>query len=335
MARSEESRISIVVTNFNGESFLPQCLDSLLNQSYEDLEIIVVDNASTDGSRELVSSKYQNVRLVALETNGGFAAAVNAGINAAVGDVVVLLNNDTMAEPDFVKELYSALLNETSAAMAAPKMLFLRSPKTINSMGLGYSITGTNHDIGFGMSDDSFVESHNWIFGPCGGAGMYRRQMFETTGLFDEDFFMYYEDVDYCFRAQLTGHKCISVPAARIHHAEGASGGTLPKSRNYYFARNSLRVIVKNYPRQLILKYCHVIAWEIIKRTLSPLVKGDASALAGYIAALGEAGRTLKKRGEVQKRKTVPDRYIEGILVRNRSILKEINLSGRPVGDLP
>lgn len=334
MTQSEEATVSIVVTNFNGESFLPKCLDSLLDQSYGDLEILVADNASTDGSHALVETKYPDARLVRLKDNRGFAAAVNAGIKEAVGDFVVIMNNDTVAERDFVKELHSALSRESSAAMAAPKMLFARAPETINSMGLGYSITGTNHDIGFGVDDDPRLESHNWIFGPCGGAGMYRKQVFEDAGFFDEDFFMYYEDVDYCFRAQLAGQKCVSAPAARIYHAEGASGGALPKSRNYYFARNSLRVILKNFPRRLLLKYSHVIAWEIVKRTFSPLLKGDASALVGYVAALGGIRKTVKKRREVQQRKRVPDRYIEGILVRNRSILKEINLGGRPVGEL-
>ncbi len=226
------------------------------------------------------------------------------------------------------------LSEEPAAAMAAPKMLFARAPKIINSMGLGYSITGTNHDIGFGVEDGSQFGARNWVFGPCGGAGMYRRSVFEDVGPFDEDFFMYYEDVDYGFRAQLAGHRCIFVPTARVHHAEGGSGWTLPRSRDYYFARNSFAVILKNFPARLMLKHSHTILWEIAKRAVSPLRRGDVSALRGYGAALGRIVSILRKRHDVQRRKKVSDGYIEDILKKNRTILKEINLRGRPVEEL-
>ena len=219
--------------------------------------------------------------------------------------------------------------------MGAPKMLFARDRKTINSIGLGYSITGSNHDIGFGLEDGERFGTKRWVFGPCGGAGMYRRSMVEDVGLFDEDFFMYYEDVDYSFRAQLAGHKCIFVPTARIYHAEGGSATALPRQKGYYFARNSLAVILKDFPSSLILRYFHVITWEIIKRIMSPLLRGDTSALQGYMAAMGLIGDLLKKRREVQKRVSVPESYIENILRANRSVVKEINLRGRPVEELP
>ena len=330
MERLGESLISVVIPNYNGEGFLPECLDSLLEQSYGKTEIIVVDNASRDGSVKIVEEKYPDMRLVRLEENEGFSAAVNAGIEASKGEFVVLLNNDTKAEPEFLAELHAALIEEGGAAMSAPKMLFARGPDTINSLGLGYSITGTNHDIGFGLKDGPHFGARKWIFGPCGGAGMYRRSMLDDVGPFDEDFFMYYEDVDYSFRAQLAGHKCVFVSAARVYHAEGASGETLPRPRNYYFARNSLTVIAKNFPRRLMFLYVHVILWEMIKRTGSALLKGDASALLGYLAALGRLGSALKKRREIQWRKRVPDSYIENMLKSNRSVLNEINLRGRP-----
>ncbi len=327
------SKISVVIPNCNGKAYLPECLDSLLEQSYKNLEIIVVDNASTDGSAQLVKQDYPQVRLLCLESNRGFAAAVNAGIGAAGGEFVMILNNDTRADRDFVGELYAALSEEPAAAMAAPKMLFARAPQTINSAGLGYSVTGTNHDIGFGLEDGPQFEARGWLFGPCGGAGMYRRSLFEEVGPLDEDFFMYYEDVDLSFRAQLAGNKCIFVPTARVYHVEGASRSELPKPKDYYFARNSLVVIMKDFPGSLLLKYSLVICWEMAKRVLSPLLRGDASALMGYVAALGRMGDALRKRREVQRRGKVPARYIEDILRKNRSVLKQINLRGRPAAE--
>ncbi|MBI5118079.1 glycosyltransferase family 2 protein [Candidatus Poribacteria bacterium] len=323
--------ISVVIPNYNGEMCLPVCLNSLLEQSYRNLEIVVADNGSSDRSVHVLEANYPNVHLIKLSVNRGFSAAVNAGIQRVLGEFVVILNNDTRAEREFIRELYNALRDEHSAAMAAPKMLFARDHTIINSVGLGYSITGSNHDIGFGVKDAPQFASRNWVFGPCGGAGMFRRSVFEDVGPLDEDFFMYYEDVDYSFRAQLLGYKCIFAPTARVYHEEGASGGFLPKSRNYFFARNSFAVIVRDFPSRLIFKYAHTISWEIAKRTLSPLLKGDVSAVLGLCAAMGRLASTLKKRRVTQAHRRVPDSYIESILLRNRSVVKEIDLRGRPV----
>ena len=335
MHNSRHQTISIIIPNYNGESYLPTCLGSLLEQSFKGLEIILVDNDSSDGSVSLVKESYPDVVVVRLQSNRGYSAAVNAGIDAAHGEFVVLLNNDTEADAEFVRELHSALLQEPAASMAAPKMLFARDRRTINSLGLGYSITGANHDIGFGLEDGVRFDTRRWVFGPCGGAGMYRRSLFEEVGPFDEDFFMYYEDVDFSFRAQLAGHRCMFVPTARVYHAEGGSVEALPRLKNYYFARNSIAVIVKDFPRGLILRHFHVISWEIAKRIISPLLRADVSALRGYLAALGLIGDLLKKRRKVQERMKVPESYIETILIENRSVVKEINLRGRPVEELP
>ncbi|GAB4344556.1 MAG: glycosyltransferase family 2 protein [Candidatus Abyssubacteria bacterium] len=328
-------RVSVIIPNYNGRAYLNDCLGSLLQQTYEGAELIVVDNGSSDGSIEFVAREYSKVRLVALESNRGYSAAVNAGFRAASGDLLVVLNNDTRAEPEFIGELCGALREEHAASMAAPKMLFSRAPDTINSAGLGYSIRGTNHDLGFGLKDGPDFQERRWIFGPCGGAGAYRRSLFEDIGGFDEDFFMYYEDVDYSFRAQLAGHKCVFVPGARIYHAEGGSGASLPEPRNYYFARNSLVVILKDFPARLMVKHAPAILWEVARRAGSPLLRGDSSAVRGYVAAVGLMGAILRKRRWVQRQRRVPDRYIEEILKRNRSVVKEINLKGRPVEERP
>jgi len=335
MAQPDKPVISVVVPNYNGATFLAECLDSLLEQSVGDVEIVLVDNASSDSSVEMVEQKYPRVELVRMNDNRGFAAAVNAGIEKSGGEFVVLLNNDTRADPDFLAELHAALESESKAAMAAPKMLFARDPSVINSLGLGYCISGTNHDIGFGRKDGPEFDRREWIFGPCGGAGMYRRGMLEEVGPFDEDFFMYYEDVDFCFRAQLSGHKSISVPSARVYHIEGASGKSLPRPRNYYFARNALAVIIKNFPGRLLIRNAHVLIWEMAKRAGSPMLGGDFSALWGYLAGLWSIRDALRKRKAIQESRKVPDDYIEDFLARNRSILKEIDLRGRPAEELP
>ncbi len=321
--------VSVIIPNYNGADFLGDCLRSLSEQSFKNIEIVVVDNASSDGSAKLVEREFPDVKLVKLIENRGFAAAVNAGIEASKGEFVILLNNDTRVEPDFVAELHASIV-KSDVAMAAPKMLFSRDTNIINSMGLGYCVTGTNHDIGFGREDGPQFAENRYIFGPCGGAGMYRRSMLEDVGPLDEGFFMYYEDVDLAFRAQLAGYKCISVPSARVYHIEGAGGASLPRPRNYYFTRNALAVIAKNFPRRLLFRHFHALLWEMTKRACSPMLTGDFSALFGYLAGLGRLGDALGKRRSIQRRKRVPDEYIEEMLVKNRSVLGGIDLRGRP-----
>ncbi|RJP64118.1 MAG: glycosyltransferase family 2 protein [Candidatus Abyssobacteria bacterium SURF_17] len=330
MTLAKEPRVTIVVVNYNCSPYVEKCLGSLLEQSYSNIEILVVDNASTDGSAEQIESNYPDIRLVKAAANRGFSAAVNTGITSSTGDLIVVLNIDAWVDRDFVRELAAALLEEPAAGMAAPKMLFARDARVVNSIGLGYNITGSNHDIGFGIDDGPQFSERRWVFGPCGGAGMYRRRMVEDIGLFDEDFFMYYEDVDYSFRAQMAGYRCIFVPTARVYHIEGGSGGSLPRPKGYYFARNSAEVILKDFPGFMLLKYSPIVVWEIAKRVCSGLLRADASPVLGYAAALGRLRQILKKRRGVKDRWRVPGAYIEGLLSENRHVLKHINLHGRP-----
>lgn len=330
--RMEDVLISAVIVNCNGRALLSDCLEALFEQSFNSIEILVVDNASNDGSVAMVRERFPQVRLICLDSNRGFPVSVNAGVEASRGDFIVVLNEDTRVEPEFMAELHKAMLENSAASTAAPKMLFAHGSDIVNSAGLGYSIAGTNHDIGFGVKDGAQFAERKWVFGSCGGAVMYRRGVFEDVGLLDEDFFMYCDDVDFSFRAQLAGHRCIFVPTARVYHYEGVGGGSMPKSRGYYLARNSLEVIVKNFPRRLLLKYWHVVLWEMAKRAGSPLLKGDFSALWGYVAGLFRLRKALRKRAGIQARKRVADTYIEEMLVRNRSVVREINLYGKPQG---
>jgi len=332
---SEHKRVSVIIPNYNGEKYLEDCLRSLLEQSFKSLEIVVVDNGSNDRSADLLQRRFPEVNFVCLPSNRGFAAAVNKGLESTQGEYILILNNDTCTDPSFVSELYEALAGEPEAAMAAPKMLFLRDPRVVNSAGLGYCVSGINHDIGFGRMDGPEFDRPAWIFGPCGGAGLYRRELFRRVGGFDEDFFMYYEDVDFCFRAQLAGFKSMYVPTARVYHAEGGSESTLPRSREFYFARNSLLVIIKDFPAHTVLKNLPAIVWEMTKRSGSALLRGRSSAIQGYVSAISMAPKFFAKRREVQQTRRVSPRDIERILLKNSSVRGEINIHGRPCKERP
>jgi GT2 family glycosyltransferase len=332
---SEKKKVSVIVPNYNGAHYLEDCLSSLLEQSFKALEIVVVDNASNDHSADLVRKQFPDVRLICLPSNRGFAAAVNKGLESTQGEYILILNNDTRTEPGFVSELYGALEDEPEAAMAAPKILFLRDPRIVNSAGLGYCITGTNHDIGFGRMDGPEFGTPVRIFGPCGGAGMYRRELFRRIGGFDEDFFMYYEDVDLCFRAQLAGFKSMYVPSARVYHAEGGSESTLPRPKEFYFARNALLVIIKDFPARILLKHLPAITWETTKRAGSALLRGEFSAIQACLSAIRMLPKFLAKRREVQQAREAPLREIEALLLKNSSVRGETNIHGRPCKERP
>ena len=207
------TRISVVVLNFNGKQYLHDCLSSLALQTCMDFEVIVVDNGSSDGSVEYLRGNFPWVKVVRNEENLGFAEGTNSGIREAKGDLILTLNNDTKADKDFIKRLIEPM-SETKVGMCASKMLF--PDGRINSAGICISRSGAAWDRGMFEPDTGQYNQEEEVFGPCAGAALYRKEMLEEIGLFDEDFFLYMEDVDLAFRGRLAGWKCIYVPEAVV-----------------------------------------------------------------------------------------------------------------------
>src|SRR5207302_2297521 len=203
---------------------LPACLDSLMRQSYANLEVIVADGASTDGTVDLLRDRYSRVHLLRLQRNRGFSGNVNAGLRAAHGDVVCLLNNDARADAEWVEACVETLQQNPSIGSVASKVLFADA-RTINSAGDLFCRDGAARQRGNGEADGPCWDKPDMVFGAMGGAAAYRRTLLADVGLFDEQFFMYLEDVDLAFRAQLRGWGCLYEPRARVLHQGGASGG--------------------------------------------------------------------------------------------------------------
>ena len=229
---------AIIITNWNGKDYLRVCLDSLRLQTHPNFEVIVVDNGSTDGSLEMLREEYPAVRVLALDENYGFVIASNRGAKATDADILVMLNNDTEAEPGWLEALCRALEEHPKAGSAASKMLLFDRRDTIHSAGdmLGPDFMPRNRgvwEIDRGQYDDRIE-----IFGPCGGAAAYRREAWEQVGGFDERLFMYLEDVDLAWRMQKAGWESVFVPEARVYHHLSATGGGVIAS--YYVGRNTL-----------------------------------------------------------------------------------------------
>ncbi len=295
MAENASRTISVVIPTYNGIRYIADCLNSLRNQLRRPDEIILVDDGSTDETASLVADSYPEVRLVRFDSNRGFAAAVNEGIRQSNGDYVALLNNDTRAAPEWLSELKRTLDEQPSTGFCSSKMLFADRPDIINSIGIGFTRAGTAFDVGYQQRDGERFSRSRPIFGACAGAAMYRRELFEDVGLFDEDLFMWYEDADLSFRAQLAGYRCLYVPGAVVYHVGGGTASPSDRSHIYYCSRNQILVAVKNMPQPLRLRYFGRLAAVCLKHSLKTLLNGQTAVTGGYIAALMSLNQFLRK----------------------------------------
>jgi GT2 family glycosyltransferase len=312
--------ISVIIVNWNGKKLIEECLNGLKKQTFEDFSIVLVDNASDDGSLELVQNNYPKVKTIALPENLGFAAANNIAIKSIDTEYAALLNPDTDPDPYWLNNLLKALKNSPRAGLAASKMLLYDSPHTLDRAGDVYTTAGTALLRGRGESSEIFSEME-WVFGACAGAALYRRRMLDDIGLFDEDFFLLYEDVDLSFRAQLRGYKCLYVPDAIVYHKTSSSIRDDSPISVYYSHRNLEWVYIHNMPGSLIKKTLlnHLIyniaafLFFVAKGRGFDLIKAKWHALKGL-------NRALEKRRQIQISKKVTDGYIWSLLEKERFI---------------
>jgi GT2 family glycosyltransferase len=306
---------SVIVPTLNGAHLLPDCLDSLVRQSYANLEVIVADGASTDGTVALLTSRYPTVRLLRLRRNAGFAGNVNAGLRAASGEVLCLLNNDAQADPDWVRVCVETLLDEPKLGSVASKVLFA-DRRTINSAGDLLGRDGGPRQRGAGQPDGPAWNTPGPVFAAMGGAAAYRRAMLADTGLLDEVFFMYLEDVDLAFRAQLLGWSCLYQPLARAYHLGSATGGG--QLASFFNGRNLIRLLAKDLPSELVPQLLPGILRYQARRAREALSawRGTAAraTLRGQLAGLAGLPRHLADRPAIQQRRRLSAEAVYALL---------------------
>ncbi len=243
--------VTVIIPNYNGKEYIKDCLDSLLEQTME-AEILIVDNASEDGSKDIIR-QYESVKLVELSQNFGFCHAVNEGIRLTKTKYLILLNNDTKATPTFVEELYKAIDAHDDTFSVASKMLQMNAPDRIDSAGDLYCALGWAFSLGKDKKSTKY-DKESVIFSACGGAAIYRKELFEQIGYFDELHFTYLEDVDVGYRARIMGYVNRYTPKAVVYHAgSGSTGGRYNPFKVRLASRNSWYVIYKNMPALQIL----------------------------------------------------------------------------------
>ena len=288
--------VSVVIPNFNGMAYLEGVLSSLENQTKKNFEIIIVDNGSTDGSCEYIESRFPQVKLIRFSENFGFCKAVNEGIQASRSEYVLLLNNDIEAAPEFVEEMTAAIKRHRKAFSCQAKMIRFHDREKLDDAGNYYCALGWAFARGKGK-DIRQYDREEQIFASCGGAAIYRRELFRETGLFDEEHFAYLEDTDVGYRARIYGYENWYAPRAVVYHVgSGTSGSRYNQFKTRYSSRNNVYLIYKNMPFLQILLNIPFLAAGFGVKILFFIMKGLGKE---YIAGIKNGFQISKKNRKV------------------------------------
>jgi GT2 family glycosyltransferase len=334
--------VSVIVVNWNGLAYLPDCLGSLAVQSYPAMEIVVVDNGSTDGSVEYLRGGHgSRVRLVESPANLGFAGGNNLGIRAAKGAYVALINNDAAADARWVEALVGAAESDSRVGMCASKIYVWDQPGILDGAGLLVSGDGIGRGRGRLEPDrEEFARDEEALL-PSGCAALYRRAMLDEIGLFDEDFFAYCEDTDLGLRARIAGWRCRYVPAAVVRHRY--SGSTAPHSafKAFQVERNRIWVVAKCFPPGMVAaSVLYTLARYLLQLYAVLTGRGGAAriaerqspaALAGillraWVAALSRLPEMLRRRRRLAPLRRISSRELAKLLRGHRVRLSELAL---------
>lgn len=301
---------SIIIPHWNGRHHLDDCLISLRQQTWPDFEIILVDNGSTDGSQDYVKKKYPEVNLIELGENRGFTGACLAGYERAAGHYIVLLNNDTEADPNWLAELAAGFDRYDDAGALIGKILLFDQRDTFHTAGDFYRLNGLPGNRGVWQKDEGQFDHEETVFSGCGAAVAYRQTALDQVGFLDPDFFFSCEDVDLGWRLNLAGWRTVYIPTAVVYHKVKASGGS-GATASFHDGRNFLWVIWKNYPTSLLRRYWRQIAaaqWDITREALRHW-RGDAARarLRGQWAGLWGWFTQRAKRRTIQAGRRLPD----------------------------
>lgn len=240
------SKVTIIIPNYNGLKFMEPCFAALDGQSEKGFEVLVVDNGSTDGSAEWL--REHGIPAVFLKENIGFSGAVNIGIRQARTPYVILLNNDTEPAPDYVRELLRIMERSPGIFSASSKMVQLFHKDLIDDAGDMYSLLGWAYQRGVGQKVSGYRRPVR-VFAACAGAAIYRRELFEKVGYFDESHFAYLEDIDVGYRAKILGYENVYCPSAIVYHVgSGTSGSKYNSFKVKLAARNNIYLNYKNMP---------------------------------------------------------------------------------------
>lgn len=286
-------KVTVIIPNYNGLKFMEPCFRALKAQNERNFEVLVVDNGSTDGSVEWL--KAHHIPAVFLKENTGFSGAVNVGIKRAVTPYVILLNNDTEPEPDYVGELVRMMERSPKIFSASSRMVQLYHRDQMDDAGDMYSLLGWAYQRGVGQSVCGYRRPCR-VFAACAGAAIYRREVFEEIGYFDESHFAYLEDIDVGYRARIYGYDNVYCPTAEVYHVgSGTSGSKYNSFKVKLTARNNIYLNYKNMPLlQLLLNLPFLLAGIAVKYLFFKKLGFAADYTAGLREGLLNARKCRK-----------------------------------------
>jgi GT2 family glycosyltransferase len=319
---SYNGRVSVTIVTYNSGRFIKRCLESVLAQRFANKEIIVIDNASTDGTVDILEQFEDQCQIIYNDENIGFAAAQNQAILTSSGEWVLTLNPDVLLLPNFIQALVDAGQFDAKIGSVCGKLLAilatfdLPDKPLVDSTGIYFTPNLRHLDRGSQEVDNGHYLQHEYVFGATAAAALYRRQMIEDISLgeefFDPDFFVYREDADVAWRAQLMGWRCIYTPHARGYHVRNVLPGNrraLPPVINMHSVKNRFLMRMKNMTGHLYWRNWFSITARDIVVLSCCLVREQSSLRAfGYIARNWK--RVMSKRREIMNRKRVDDDYI-------------------------
>ena len=311
-----DTQLSVIIPNFNGRRFLKTCLDSIKIQNHFPYEVIIIDNASSDGSAQYIHKNYPEFTLIQNKENLGFAAAVNQGIKSSSSEYIFLLNNDVELEPDSISNLLKCIEKDKKIFAVSSKMIQYTDRSKMDDAGDEYTILGWTRKVGDGKSSDLYTAERE-TFSACAGAALYKKSILDELGYFDEKFFAYMEDVDISYRARIKGYKCVYCPDAVVYHfGSGTSGSKYNEFKIRLAARNNVYVPYKNMPwPQLVLNSIFLLTGYFIKYIFFSK-KGQGST---YLNGLKEGFNSLGKLEKTKYENKYFSNYliIEWLLIKN------------------
>jgi GT2 family glycosyltransferase len=330
--------ISVVVVNWNRRELLRACLESLARQADVNFETIVVDNGSSDGSADLAANGF-GARVIRNAENRGYCAANNQGIAAARGEFIALLNNDAEAEPGWLAALYRACSQRPGVGMAASKILVWEDPKYIDKAAHLIFPDGQNRGRGSGALDRGQFDREEDAAWPDGCAAMYRKEMLDSIGGFDEDLFAYGDDAELGLRARIAGWMCIYTPGAVVRHHRGSTMGMDSVDRVSLIERNRVLLAAKLFPWSLLWLNPFYFAVRIVAGiAIARTNRGDTkhfpglrgkwrlakAIIGGDLAALPLIPKMLRKRAEIARIRRLKPAEVRALILHYRLSWKEV-----------
>jgi GT2 family glycosyltransferase len=304
--------VSILVLNYNGLSYLKNFMNSILKTDYPNFKIVFIDNGSTDGSLEFIRKNYPDVQIIAFNNNYGFAEAYNRSIEMVNSDILLLINNDIEVDKNWLKELVK-YISEDGVASIAPKIKFLDNKDVINSAGGNCDVYGVAWNRGNGEKDLGQYDKPDEVFYVNGAVLIFRKAVWKDVGPFDSRYFMYAEEVDWCWRARLKGYKVIYVPNSIVFHKWQGSSKKTPFV--YLMERNWLCNLLKNYETKTLIQIIPIYLVLKMFKSIWLAFKGKNSEKfvipKAVLWNLKNLKGTLQRRKQIQATRKIPDKQLK------------------------